>query len=342
VTDTEFDRRLLRTIATVVAAVVVLFALWQARDALILIYVSGLVAMGFSPLVRLIERPRKHHKGRGLPRILAILSIYLSAIAVLVLLGLVIVPPLVDQATALWQQLPEQFVSVERALIRYKLMTRAITWQEAVQQAPAGSGQNAVSAILAAAWRLVGGLFGVVTIVILSFYLLMEGESLMVYASRFLPEEQRGPMSNAARESVAKVSAWLRGQATLAGVMGTAVAVGLGVLGVPYFYVLALVAAVGETIPVLGPLISAVMATAVSLTVSPRLALMVGIYVVFLHQLEVNVLVPKIMERRVGLTPVGVMVALLVGASLYGLTGAILAIPTAAILSVLVDQFATR
>jgi len=339
-TDSEFNRRLTRTLALTAATVIGLCALWAARDALALVYVSALIAMGLAPLVRIIQRPSRRGKSRGVPRLLAILSIYLAVISVFVVIGLLVVPPLVDQASALWQRLPDYFEHAQQLLRRYNLMSRSFTWQEAVQQAPAGSSGNAVITAFAAVLRLAGGIIGLVSIVILSFYLLIEGDSLMRYVSRFLPEDQRGPVSAAARESVLKVSAWLRGQATLAAVMGAFAAVGLGILHVPYFYVVALVAAVGETIPVLGPIIGGAAAVAISLTVSPRLALTVGIYFTFLHQLEANILVPKIMERRVGVSPVGVLIALLIGASLYGLTGAILAIPTAAILSVVVDQFA--
>src|SRR5207244_8184201 len=99
-------------------------------------------------------------------------------------------------------------------------------------------------------------------------------------------------------------------------------------------------AAIGETIPIVGPVIGGITAVAVALSVSPKLALMVGVYFLVLHQLEANVLVPKIMERRVGVSPVAVLVALLIGGALWGLVGAILAIPTAAILSIIVDQIA--
>ncbi len=126
----------------------------------------------------------------------------------------------------------------------------------------------------------------------------------------------------------------------LAGVMGTFTAIGLGFLRVPYVYVVALVAAVGETVPMVGPLIAGMTAVAIALSVSTRLAVIVGLYFLVLHQLEANILVPKIMERRVGVSPVTVMVALLIGASLWGLAGAILAIPTAAILSVVVEELA--
>jgi predicted PurR-regulated permease PerM len=149
-------------------------------------------------------------------------------------------------------------------------------------------------------------------------------------------------VTTAAREAVIKVSAWLRAQFVLAGVMGVFVAIGLYFLGVPYFYVIALVAAIGETIPIVGPVIGGIAAVGVALTVSLQLALMVGVYFLVLHQLEANVLVPKIMERRVGVSPVVVMMALLVGGALWGLVGAVLAIPTAAIISVIVSEFATE
>ncbi len=99
-------------------------------------------------------------------------------------------------------------------------------------------------------------------------------------------------------------------------------------------------ASIGETIPIVGPIIGGITAVAVAITVSPKLALMVGAYFLALHQLEANILVPKIMERRVGVSPVAVMVALLVGGALWGLVGAILAIPTAAIFSVILAEFA--
>jgi predicted PurR-regulated permease PerM len=99
-------------------------------------------------------------------------------------------------------------------------------------------------------------------------------------------------------------------------------------------------AALGETVPIVGPIVAGITAVAVALTVSPKLALMVGAYFLVLHELEANVLVPKIMEKRVGVSPVTVIVALLVGVELWGLVGAVLAIPTAAILSVIFEELA--
>jgi putative heme transporter len=296
--------------------------------------------MGFSPLVRIIERPRATERWR-VPRWLAILLIYIAIVAVFVLLGLMVIPPLVAQAESLWTKMPSEFNKFQNFLITHRLMTHRVTLEEAVQNAPRGTGGNAVGTVLVAISSVIGGIFGVVTILILSFYLLVEANAMFEYIVRFVPASRRGDVATAAREAVLKVSAWLRAQFVLAGVMGVFAAIGLWLMGVPYFYVIALIAAIGETIPIVGPVIGGVTAVAVAISVSPKLALTVGVYFLVLHQLEANVLVPKIMERRVGVSPVAVMVALLVGGALWGLVGAILAIPTTAILSVIIEELAS-
>jgi predicted PurR-regulated permease PerM len=336
--EREFRRKMVETVLMVTGVVLLLAVLWAAREALMLVYVSALIAMGFAPIVQVIEQPRPNDR-RRLPRWLAILAIYLAIVAVLVLVGLMVIPPLVAQAEALWTRLPGEFNRLQNFLIDHKVMTHRVTLEEAVQNAPAGT-SNAAGAVLVAISSLIGGIFGLITILILTFYLLIEAQSMFDYFLRFVPPARRADVTVAAREAVSKVSAWLRAQFVLAGVMGTFAAFGLGAMGVPYFYVVALIAAIGETIPIVGPVIGGIVAVAVAISVSAKLALMVGAYFLVLHQLEANVLVPKIMERRVGVSPVAVMVALLVGGALWGLIGAVLAIPTAAILSVVIEEVA--
>ena len=340
ISDRDYTRRMVQTVATVAGVAILLAILWVARDALLLCYISGLIAMGLSPLVRMIERPQRHGTVRRVPRWLAILSIYGVLVAVVVFVGLLVIPPLVAQGSALWAKLPTEFNRLQTFLIKYKLMTHRVTLEEAVQNAPSGTGGNAAATVLIAISSLLGGVFGLITVLILTFYLLIEAGTMFDYLIRFVPHGRRADIGVAARQGVAKVSAWLRAQFILAGVMGTFSAIGLGLMGVPYFYVIALVAAIGETIPIVGPVIGGVTAVAVAITVSPKLALMVGTYFLVLHQLEANVLVPKIMERSVGVSPVAVLVALLIGGSLMGLAGAILAIPTAALLSVIIEEVA--
>ena len=160
ISDQEFTHRMVRTVLTVTAVAIAVAALYAARDALMLIYVSALIAMGFSPLVRIIERPRGRKRRRRMPRVFAILVIYLAVIGTFVLVGLMVVPPLVDQATTLWSDMPQYFNRFQQFLIRHKLTAHRVTLQEAVENAPAGTGGNAVNTVLVAIWSLIGGVFG--------------------------------------------------------------------------------------------------------------------------------------------------------------------------------------
>jgi predicted PurR-regulated permease PerM len=189
-------------------------------------------------------------------------------------------------------------------------------------------------------WGLVGGIFGVVTILILTFYLLVDFDPIVRTFIRLFPQGERPRASDATMRVVSKVSAWLGGQLLLAAIIGSSAALGLWLMGVPYFYVLALIAAVGEMIPVIGPVLSAIPALLVALTVSPTLALFVLVFFFFQQQLENHILVPKIMERQVGISAVVVISALLIGGSLLGIVGALLAVPSAAILQVLFEELA--
>src|SRR3954449_5429415 len=108
VSDRDFTRRMLQTVGTITGVAILLAVLWAARDALLLVYVSALIAMGLSPLVKLIEQPRRGASQR-VPRWLAILAIYAVLVAVVALLGLLVIPPLVAQGASLWAKLPTEF-----------------------------------------------------------------------------------------------------------------------------------------------------------------------------------------------------------------------------------------
>ena len=336
--DPDSPRRLIRTIAIVAVAVVVVWALYLARHALLLIYISTLLAIGFGPLIHLIERQRVLRIGsRALPRWLAILLLYLVIIGVLLAIVLTVLPAVVQQVGELWSRLPEWLQRGEQWLIDRGLLTHHITLGEAVAKAP-GTGSDAVTTVFGALWRVVGGVFGLVTILILSFYLLVEADQIFDAFVRFFPREERPRVAAISREISRKISAWLGGHLMLAGLMGAAAAIGLFLMGVPFFYVVAIVAVAGEMIPIVGPIIAGITAVAVAASVSLKLATVALVYFLILHQIESNVLVPKIMERQVGVSAVTVMIALLIGASLAGFVGAILAIPSAAILLVVTNE----
>ncbi len=118
-------RLILFGIVSSIAAVLVVWLLYTVRSTLVLVYISGMLAMGISPLVRMIERQRAIPIGTRVPRWVAILIIYAAIIGVLVLLGRLVVPPLIDQAEELWRTLPDQFAQAQRALVRIGILRRA-------------------------------------------------------------------------------------------------------------------------------------------------------------------------------------------------------------------------
>lgn len=333
----EIRSLILYAIAMTVLAGLVLWCAYIVRDALLIVYVSVLFALGFSPIVRVIEHQRVGPIAKRLPRWLAILILYVAILGTLTLVMFLIFPPLVRQGQALWDKIPEFFDRGQQFLIDKGWLKEHLTMREAVGRAP-GTGGDAVTKVVAAIGNVAGGIFGIVTILILTFYLLVDSWSLRHQALHLFPRKHRARVDAASREAMGKVSAWLGGQMLLAGVIGATSAIGLWALGIPFFYVLALLSAVGETIPVVGPILAAIPAIAVAATVSGEKVLFVAIFFILQQQLENHILVPKIMSRQVGVSATMVIVALLIGGSLLGIVGAILAVPTAAILQVVAAE----
>ena len=311
------------------------WAFYLLRDALLLIYISTLIAIGLSPIVTAIQR-RGGARAPRLPRWAAILAIYVGIIGAVVGVALLLVPPLVEQARALWAALPDMIQRGQQWLLERGLLSRELTIREAVEQTPVNT--DAVGAVFAAIAAVLGGVFGVLTVLIVTFYLLVDAHNILRTFLRLFPPSDRPRVREACGRVATKVSAWLGGQLLLAAIIGSTAALGLWLMGVPYFYVLALVAGVGEMIPVVGPLLAAIPGILVALTVSPALALGVAIFYVVQQQFENHILVPKVMERQVGVSATIVIVALLLGGSLLGIVGAILAVPTAAILQVIFEE----
>jgi predicted PurR-regulated permease PerM len=324
-----------RATTVAVGTLAVAFALWLARDIVMLVYVSVLISIGLGPLVLWIEERLSNRRYR-LPRVFAIALIYLAIVGLFTIVGLLVVPPLVQQAQDLWTRIPELIDRGQDLLVRYGLLQHPLTFEEAVRNAP-GPG-DAIGRVTTALTVVMGGLVAFLTILVLTFYLLIEGDTLFTGFTRLFPRADRPRVDTVARKISGKVSAWLNGQLILAGTIGLSAAIGYYFIGVPYFYVLALIAAVGEMIPVVGPILSAIPAVLVALSVSPRTAVIVILFTVAQQQFENHVLVPRVMERQVGVSAVTVIVALLLGASLLGIVGAMLAVPTAAIVQVVVQE----
>ena len=337
-TPAERNRVITRSVVTAALGVILLAALYQIRGVLRMIYISALLAIGFSPAVRWIERRRIGTRRVRLPRWFAILVLYLSGLGAIALVFMIVIPPLVTQFKELWQNLPSYLDRAQVALARAGVARGGSSWSGILGTMELPSIGNVLGALQGFI-----GIFGrLVTVLLLPFYMLLEAETLRRTFVGFLPRENRLRAHRVIEDVTVKVGAWLGGQLLLAFVIGTTAAIGLWILGVPYFYVLGLIAGIGEMIPVIGPLLAAVPSILVALTVSPQTALLVAVYFAIQQLVENNVLVPRVMEKQVGVSAVTILMALLVGSSLLGFVGAILAVPTAAIVQVLAQEYLDR
>jgi predicted PurR-regulated permease PerM len=170
---------------------------------------------------------------------------------------------------------------------------------------------------------------------VMGFYWLTSRDEILGFVHRLTPLRHRNRVADVWNDVERTLAAWLRGLAVVAAVVGVASYLGLTAIGVPYALPLAMVAAIGEAIPLVGPIVGAIAALLVAgrLMGSEALLLVAGLYLV-IQQVEGSVLVPRVMQRSVGLHPLVVIAALISGASLNGVEGALLAVPVAGALQV--------
>src|SRR4051812_9798182 len=183
----------------------VLWCAYIVRDALLIVYVSGVLAIGFSPIVRIIERQKLLPIGSArFPRWLAILILYLAILGTIGLTLFLIFPPLVQQGQAMWEKAPEMFEKGQQFLITKGWLKHHFTMREAVEAAP-GTGGDTVTKVAGAVAGVAGGIFGVVTILILTFYMLIDSWNLRESFIRLFPRDRRERVDAASREVMMKV-----------------------------------------------------------------------------------------------------------------------------------------
>jgi predicted PurR-regulated permease PerM len=333
-------RLILWAITMSLAGIVTMWVLFLIRNVLLLLYVSMLLAIGFSPAVRWIERQRLGVGRRRFPRWAAILLLYVGFIGSVALIFSIVFPPLVGQLTELGQQLPTYVDQLQNKLVRARLIEHRYTWSQLLQKVE--SPAIAFTGILGAVQGVLGAFAAVITVLILPYYLLLEASSLQNALLQVVSPDSRTRVARVTGDVAVKVGAWLSGQILLGAVIGLTATVGLWIIGVPFPYVLGLIAGVGEFIPIVGPIGAAVPAVLMGWTVSLKTAIFVAVYFAVQQFVENNFLVPRIMERQVGVSAVTILIAFLIGGELLGVVGAILAVPTAAIVQVLLQEFFAR
>jgi len=318
--------------------VVIFFAfLYVLKDVFIIFFFAIIIASAISPFTNWLE-------SKGFPRLLGVLFLFLTVIGLIGFVLSLIVPFVSQDVTQLLSTLPETISKLSSSLERAQegapqyldFVSEIQNILEIFSTYLQQSAQSAVGLIVS----IFGGVVSFVAILVISFYLSVTKDGIQNFLDSIVPEKYEQYVKGLWKRAEIKMGRWIQGQFILGLVMGLVIYVGLSLMGVKYALVLALLAAVLEIVPIVGPVLAAIPSVFLALLQSPALGLWVILFYILAQQIENNLLVPLVLGKTVGLNPVVVIIALLVGQQLAGISGMILAVPLATILVEILDDFA--
>lgn len=334
------------TILKTLGILVAVYVVYVVSNILLLVFLSLILSALIDPFATWFEKKK-------IPRGLAVLLIYTILFGVIGLSIAVLapvlasdVPQLVDNIGKFWQSVMAQ-ESVQEFLAGLQNIQGALGNAPVVDTtAPAISGPSVeptISGIYSTVSGVFGGLFSLVIVLVMTMYMVVQDDPLRKILVSVVPDDRVPYWSDIIKRMRDKLGLWMRGQLILSAIIGTLVFVGLTILGVKYAAVLAILAAILEFVPYIGPILAAIPALLFAFSGGGVVKLIaVAVMYVIIQQLENHLLVPKIMQRAVGLNPIVSIVAILIGARLAGVIGALLAIPVATALSVFLKDVFTK
>ncbi len=310
------------------AAAVMTFVL---RDVLVTVFVALVLSASIDPFLTRLER-------HGVRRPLGLTLVVVGVGGTLVVLGATLLPILIEQLQTFSTTLPDIYrQSLER------LRERDATFlADGIESAVRSMGQGASQAargIFGGAMNAVRGALSAIGVVVLTLYMAMQQRDMKDTTLELLSPRWRPVVGRLSRQVKVRLGSWLRGQLLLSLSIGLASYFGLLALGVKFTVVLAVIAGISEFVPVIGPILGAVPAIIVAGADEPMKAVWVALLYVVIQQIENHVLVPRVMASNTGLSPVAVLVAVLVGAKLAGVLGVFLAVPSAIIVHVVIEDW---
>ena len=325
------------TILKIAAVVIALALLYLTREILVILFLAVIIASAVSLFAGTLERYR-------VPRLIGVLSIYLTGIGFFGLVLYFIIPPIVDEIKQMAVILPDYYETAARQIFK---TTSGISpdYAKNAQNILLNLGEK-IKELTSGIFNIVSALFGsavsFMAIIVISFYLSIQKKGVEDFLRLITPQGQEEYVIDVWIRVEKKLGKWLQGQIILALIMGAMVFVGLTLIGVPYALLLGVIAGLLEIVPIAGPILSALVGVSMAIIISPFLALLTLIFYIIAQQVENHILVPILMKKATGLNPVVVIVALLVGAKLGGVLGMLVAVPLATIAGELLEDFSKK
>ena len=308
---------------------------WRLRQVLEIVYVSALFAVVLMPLVQKIMCLRI---GKWSPsRPVAIVALVLSVFSVLTLFLIFALPPVMHDIQHFAEDLPARIPAV---IARIKHLPLADKFGvDSIAQKSEGALASTAQYLFATAPLWIARIFDLFTALILCIYFMLEGEFVYFYFLSFFTDGSRDRLAKTLVVAEVRMSSWFVGQVALMVILGVCSTAAFGLLRVRYFFLLGVLMGLFNIIPVVGGIVTIVLAAAVAATDS--WTKMIGVLVFYLvyAQVENVFLTPRIMRSRVNMMGLSVIIALLAGTALAGVVGALVAIPTAAMVAVLIDEY---
>jgi predicted PurR-regulated permease PerM len=317
----------------VLAVLAALYLLYQLQQIVRWLVIAIFLAVTLHPAVRLLER--------RMPRAIAILLVYLVLILFMVGLGALILPPLIDQVQQLGSEIGRVVkepgganAELERLARQYHVEGYLDTLRKQAGSLPGRLGV-AAQPLITVTKGIVNSITALVSILLLTFFLLLDGDSFVRTGLGLFPARQRPRIQRLLNEASRAIYGYISGNLTISAIAGITAYIALRILGIPYAVTLALVLAFLDLIPLVGATLGAAILVIVGVFVEPIKGLILLGYFVVYQQIENNVLQPLVYGRSVRLHPLVIFLAVLAGGQLLGILGALIAIPIAEIIRIL-------
>lgn len=317
--------------------VLIILAFWflyLIRDIIALLFISIILASAIDPIVYRMHR-------RKVPRSIGVFIVYLCMLTIIGLAVSFIIPTLVDQFQEFTQKLPDIAQKLENSFQGINTFFQTQHIAVSTQSLLADLGEKmAASAgdIFNATLGIFNGFISAIIVLVMTFYMAIKEDGIKNFVISITPEKHKHYAGLLELRIQRKIGRWMLGQISLMLIIFAMNFIALSILKVPFALTLAIFAGLMEMVPFIGPIVAAVPSVLVGLSVSPLTGLLVLIIYVFIQQFEGHIVIPQVMKKAVGLHPIAVIIALLIGFKLDGVLGALLAIPIATAISIFIGD----
>lgn len=334
-------RRVVWATLVLVSVILGFWLLYRFNRVVFILFIAIVIGTVIRPIVAWLNQ-------RGLPRIAGIILVYFLLLIMIMGFLLLLFPLIVKQSTTIAEAVPGYYQDLREWMFNQpnpliarlaresfpaalpSLLPVQQTGQEVIATAEQALGYLTLAAKL---------IFITIVIMVLAFYWTLDGPRTIKSFLLLVPQDHRESISELVSAMETKVGYYIAGQGILCLVIGTLALIAYLLIGLPNALVLALVAGVLEAVPMIGPLLGAVPAAMVALSIAPDKLVWVIVATIIIQQLENSLLVPRVMSKAVGVNPFVTLLAIFAFSSFFGIAGALMAIPLAAIIQLVLHRF---